>query len=141
MQPGKSQAVWCGSLKKGSGSMTVGANKYTGQYSFGSRFEDAGGTNPEELIAAAHAGCYSMALANMIGENGCEPKHVGTTATVHLAAEGGGFSITKIELMTEAQVEGMDNDAFQKLARDAKENCPVSKALAAVEISLDATLL
>ncbi|MFW6367070.1 MAG: OsmC family protein [bacterium] len=141
MQTSKSQAVWCGSLKKGSGSMTVGTNKFTGQYSFGSRFEDSEGTTPEELIAAAHAGCYSMALAGMIGENGYEPKHVGTTAAVHLAAEGGGFSITKIDLMTEAQVEGMNKDAFQKLALDAKENCPVSKALAGVEISLDATLL
>lgn len=141
MQPRKSQAVWCGTLKGGSGSMTVGANKYTAEYSFGTRFEDREGSNPEELIAAAHAGCYSMALAGAVGDAGHQPKHVGTVATVHLTAADDGFAISRIDLMTEAEIDGLENDEFQKLARNAKENCPVSKALAGVEITLAATLV
>lgn len=134
-------AAWSGSLKAGNGSMKLESGAYEGAYSFGSRFEDAAGTNPEELIGAAHAGCFSMALTAGLGRAGFNPESVATSAKVYLEKDDAGFSITRIELATEAVVPDIDSDAFQELAQGAKENCPVSKALAGVEITLDATLV
>ena len=134
-------ARWEGSLKDGAGTMKMQSGAYEGKYSFGSRFEENPGTNPEELIAAAHAGCFSMALSAGLGKEGFSPESVSTSAKCHLEKGDAGFSITRIELSTEAVVPGIDDAAFQKSAQGAKENCPVSKALAGVEISLTATLV
>lgn len=121
--------------------MSTESGAYEGAFSFGSRFEDAPTSNPEELIAAAHAGCFSMAFANGLDEEGFDPQEVHTEATVHLEQTDDGFGITGIDLLTEAHVPDVDEDSFQAIATDAKENCPVSTALAAVdEITLDATL-
>jgi osmotically inducible protein OsmC len=136
----KSTAVWEGGLKEGKGRMKLGSGAYEGSYSFGSRFEEASGTNPEELIAAAHAGCFSMALAAALGRAGHDPRKVETTARAHLEKVGEGFKITRMELMTRAEVPGIETDAFQEIAEKAKTNCPVSQALGGVEISLAATL-
>lgn len=133
-----SSASWDGTLRDGSGTMTVGDEIYEGAYTFASRFQEGEGTNPEELIAAAHAGCFSMALANGLDEAGYDPENVHTVATVHL--EDG--AVTKIELDVEGSVPGIDDAAFREAAEDAKENCPVSQALAAVpEITVSATLV
>jgi osmotically inducible protein OsmC len=121
--------------------MKLGSGAYEGKYSFPSRFESGQGTNPEELIAAAHAGCYSMALSATLGKAGFNPTRVATTAKVHLEKVGDGFSITKIEIVTEAQIPGIDNATFQTNAEAAKKGCPVSKALAATEITLQARLV
>lgn len=134
-------AVWNGTLKDGNGSMKLASGAYEGPYSFGSRFEEATGTNPEELIGAAHAGCFSMALSAGLGKSGYEAKRVATSARVHLEKVGEGFEITRIELTTEAEVPGIDEATFQEHANGAKENCPVSKVLRAAAISLDATLV
>ena len=134
-------AVWNGGLKDGSGRMKLGSGAYEGAYSFGSRFEEATGTNPEELIGAAHAGCFSMALSAGLGKAGFTPKRISTTAKVHLAMGEGGASIPRIELTTEAEVPGIDAAKFAEQAEGAKKNCPVSKALAGVEITLDARLV
>jgi osmotically inducible protein OsmC len=120
--------------------MALGSGAYTGSYSFGSRFEQAKGTNPEELIGAAHAGCYSMALSGALERAGHPPERVHTDARVHLAMLEGGPTINRIDLTVEATVPGLDDAAFQQHAQDAKKNCPVSRALAAVEIHLEATL-
>lgn len=133
-------ARWDGSLKDGNGTMKMQSGAYEGKYSFGSRFEQEPGTNPEELIAAAHAGCFSMALTAGLGREGYEPKSVSTSAKAHLEKGDDGFSITRIELTTTAVVPKIDEDTFQAQAEGAKANCPVSKALAGVQISLDATL-
>ncbi len=135
-----SEAIWTGTLKEGSGTMKVASGYFEGPYTFATRFEGGTkGTNPEELIGAAHAGCYSMFLSALLTTNGTPPTRVHTTATVHLTA---GPTISKIELNTEADVPGLDADRFQELAAEAKAKCPVSKALAAVdEIVLSATLL
>lgn len=136
-----SEATWNGDLKSGNGTMVVGNHAYEGPYSFASRFEDGEGTNPEELIAAAHAGCYSMALSHGLSEADHPPKQVHTTAKVHLRpADEGGFYIAQIDLHTEAEVPGIDEDTFMEHANDAKENCPVSKVLAGAEITLQASL-
>jgi len=137
----KASAAWNGTLKEGSGTMKMASGAYEGPYSFGSRFEEAPGTNPEELIAAAHAGCFSMALSAGLGKSGFSPTRVETSARVHLEKVGEGFGITKIDLTTRAEVPGIDEETFQEHAKGAKENCPVSKVLAAAEISLDATLV
>ena len=137
----KASAVWNGTLKEGSGTMKMASGAYEGPYSFGSRFEEAPGTNPEELIAAAHAGCFSMALSAGLGKSGFSATRVETSARVHLEKVGEGFGITRIELTTRAEVPGIDEATFQEHANGAKENCPVSKVLAAAEISLDATLV
>ena len=137
----KASAVWNGTLKDGSGSMKLASGAYEGPYSFGSRFEDAPGTNPEELIGAAHAGCFSMALSAGLGKAGYDATRVETTARVHLEKVGEGFEITKIKLTSEAEVPGIDEATFQEHALGAKENCPVSKVLAAAEIELDAKLV
>jgi osmotically inducible protein OsmC len=134
-------AVWEGDLKGGSGRMQLGSGAYEGAYSFGSRFEEAPGTNPEELVAAAHAGCFSMALSAALGRAGFTPKRISTRARAHLEKLDSGFAITRIELATEAEVPGIEAAAFAREAEGAKQNCPVSKALAGVEIVLDAKLL
>jgi lipoyl-dependent peroxiredoxin len=132
-------ARWDGAFKGGSGQMSFGS--FEGPYSAASRFEDGEGTNPEELIGAAHAGCFSMAFALMLGNEGHEPDSIDTEAAVHIdPAEGGGFEITKIELTTRASVPGIDEDELRRIAEQAKENCPVSKALAGPEITLEASL-
>jgi osmotically inducible protein OsmC len=121
--------------------MSMASGAYEGPYSFQSRFEEGDGTNPEELIAAAHAGCYSMALSGELGKHGHEVESVETEASVHIDKVEGGFAIKGIELRTRASVPGIDDDDFQKHAQAAKEGCPVSQALAAVEsIELDAQL-
>lgn len=134
-----SEATWSGSLKEGSGTMKVGDGHYEGPYTYASRFESGDGTNPEELIGAAHAGCYSMFLSALLSNAGFTPETVHTTATVHL---GDGPAINKIELNVEAEVPEIGGDKFTELAQQAKENCPISKALGAVdEIVLHAELL
>ena len=133
-------ARWEGALQDGSGTMAFGSGAFEGQFSYASRFEEGPGTNPEELIGAAHAGCFSMAFANTLATAGHDPQRVETTARVHLEPGDDGPSITRIELQTEGEVPGIDPDEFQQLAETAKANCPVSKALAGVDISLDATL-
>jgi len=134
-------AVWEGTLREGKGTVRLGSGAFEGAYSFASRFENGTGTNPEELIGAAHAGCFSMALAAGLTKAGYSPNRVATTAKVHLGQSGGGFKITLIELETEADVPGIDDAAFQEQAATAKQNCPVSQALAATEITLSARLL
>jgi osmotically inducible protein OsmC len=136
-----SQAQWKGSLKEGQGTMKLGSGAYEGAYSYPSRFESGKGTNPEELIAAAHAGCFSMALSLFLGNAGYTPKRIDTTAKVHLEEVGGGFDITRIELDTEAEVPGISESQFREQAEAAKTNCPVSKALAGPRISLNAKLV
>ena len=135
-----SQAVWEGDLTSGRGTMKVGSGAWEGPYSFKSRFEDGAGTNPEELIAAAHAGCYSMALSGALTKAGNPPQRVETKAKVDLRKEANGFRISNIHLTTTASVPGIDAAKFQELAEQAKKNCPVSKVLAGAEISLDAKL-
>jgi lipoyl-dependent peroxiredoxin len=134
-------ARWNGSLQDGEGTMRMASGAYEGPYSFQSRFEEGDGTNPEELIAAAHAGCFSMALSAELGKHGHEADRVETEARVHLDKVEDGFAIKRIELRTRASVPGIDNDDFQQHAEAAKKGCPVSQALAAVEsIDLDAQL-
>jgi lipoyl-dependent peroxiredoxin len=135
----KAQARWEGSLQGGAGTMAFATGAYEGPYSFQSRFEEGDGTNPEELIAAAHAGCFSMALSGELGRGGHEPESIETEATVHLDKQDQGFAITRIELATRGRVPGIDAEEFRRHAEVAKENCPVSQALA-VDISVDASL-
>ena len=137
----KAQAEWNGTLREGKGTMKMATGAYEGPYSFISRFEEGTGTNPEELIAAAHAGCFSMALSGVLGGAGFEPKSVKTTAKVTIEKVGSGFSITSSHLSTEADIPGIDEPTFQQHAASAKQNCPVSRALAGVEITLDAKLV
>ena len=134
------KAVWTGGLKEGNGTMSLGSGAYQGAYSFSSRFEEGKGTNPEELIAAAHAGCFSMALAAALGRAGFPPQRVETEARCHLEKAEAGFKITRMELATQAQVPGIDAAKFQEIAEGAKKGCPVSGALAALDITLDARL-
>jgi lipoyl-dependent peroxiredoxin len=135
-------ARWDGSLQEGSGTMRMASGAYEGPYSFQSRFEEGDGTNPEELIAAAHAGCFSMALSGELGRAGHVPESVETEATVQLDKVGDGFGITHIVLRTRARVPGIDADEFRQHAQAAKDGCPVSQALAGVEsIELEAELL
>jgi osmotically inducible protein OsmC len=135
-------ARWDGSLQEGNGTMRMASGAYEGPYSFQSRFQEGDGTNPEELIAAAHAGCFSMALSGELGRAGHEAESVETTATVHLDKLNEGFGITRIELDTQARVPGVDANEFQQIAEAAKKGCPVSQALAAVEsIELKAELV
>jgi len=136
-----SDAEWKGNLRNGQGTMRLGSGAFEGAYSFPSRFEAGKGTNPEELIAAAHAGCYSMALSAGLSAAGFTPTRIHTTARVHLERVGEGFAITKIELQTEADIPGIEDSAFQTQAEAAKKNCPVSKALAGPQITLAATLV
>lgn len=135
------EATWEGDLKSGKGEMKWASGAYQGPYSFLSRFEDGKGTNPEELIAAAHAGCFSMALSHALASAGHTPKRVHTTANVHLTKSADGFSIPRIDLKTEAEVPGMTAEAFKQEAEKAKLGCPVSKLLKGAEITLDAKLV
>ena len=138
----KSKAVWKGSLKDGKGIMEIGGGNVKMEYSFASRFESGMGTNPEELIASAHAGCFSMALSSILGKAGFAPETITTTAHVGIDKEGEGFRIKTIKLVTEAKVPGISNDDFQKHAMSAKMGCPVSVALSAVpSIELEAKLV
>jgi osmotically inducible protein OsmC len=137
----KASAEWQGNLKEGNGQLELGSGVYNGPYSFRSRFADGTETNPEELIAAAHAACYSMALAHGLSSAGHTANSVNTTAKVRLEQVGAGFSITLIELETEADVPGIDDATFQKAAEQTKHECPISKALAATPIMLKAKLL
>jgi lipoyl-dependent peroxiredoxin len=134
-------AKWEGALKDGGGTMALGSGAFEGQYSFRSRFEDGTGTNPEELIGAAHAGCFSMALASALAEAGHTAQRVETTALVHFQPVDGVPTITQIELSTEGDVPDMDDAEFQRWAEAARAGCAVSRALAGVEISLDARLV
>jgi osmotically inducible protein OsmC len=135
-------ARWDGSLQEGAGNMRLASGSYEGPYSFQSRFEEGDGTNPEELIAAAHAGCFSMALSAGLGRAGYEPENVETEATVQLDKVGDGFAITHIVLRTRARVPGIDEAEFRQQAEAAKEGCPVSKALGGVDsIEVDAELV
>jgi lipoyl-dependent peroxiredoxin len=134
-------AQWNGTLQEGDGTMSVQSGAFDGQYSFSSRFEEGTGTNPEELIAAALAGCYSMQLSAELGGQGAPAESVRTEGRAQLLKEGDGFAIKKIELVTRARVPGIDEDTFQQAVQAAKEDCLVSKALAGVaEITVDATL-
>ncbi len=134
-------AEWKGSLVDGTGTLSTQSGAVrNAAYSFPSRFEEGEGTNPEELIAAAHAGCFSMALSHGLAQAGHPPTRVRTEARVHLEKGEGGFSITRIELVTDAEVPGIDDAAFQAQAEGAKKGCPVSRALGAVPIELKATL-
>ncbi len=138
----KSNAVWEGSLKRGHGTIALGSGAFEGPYSFTSRFEeDRRGTNPEELVGAAHAGCFSMALANALEEAGHPPSRIVTTATVQFGRLGKGYRIHRIDLETEADVPGIDDETFAAIAEQAKEECPVSKLFAGAEIGLHARLL
>jgi len=136
-----SEAEWQGDLKGGRGTMKLGSGAFEGQYSFSSRMEEGAGTNPEELIAAAHAGCFSMALSFALSQAGHPPSRIHTTAKVHFGPAAGGFAISRIDLQTEGSVPGIDAAAFEKAAEGAKQNCPVSKALKAVEITLTTKLV
>lgn len=134
------EATWKGTLREGSGFMRFGSRAFEGAYSFASRFEEGAGTNPEELIGAAHAGCYSMALSASLVKAGFTPEHIQTRAQVHLGKVDDKSRITKIHLETEAKVPGIEIAAFQEIAEATKSGCPVSAALAGVEISLTARL-
>lgn len=136
----KGSAVWNGGLKDGKGTVSTESGTLTNaQYSFSTRFEDGKGTNPEELIAAAHAGCFSMALSGQLNAAGLAPESINTTATVTVEKVEGGFGITAIALEVRARVPGADNEKFQTAAKNAKEGCPVSKVLNA-KISMNAVL-
>jgi len=134
------EAIWQRSLQDGSGTMRLGSGAFEGSYSFKSRMEDGPGTNPEELIGAAQAGCFSMAFANGLSQAGHKPQEIRTLASVHFDKGDKGWGITHIELKTEGNVPSIDEATFKRLAEDAKQNCPVSKALAATPITLNATL-
>jgi lipoyl-dependent peroxiredoxin len=136
----EAQAEWQGNLARGKGTMSFGSGAWEGAYTADSRFEEGEGTNPEELIAAAHAGCFSMAFALALSQAGHEPDSVRTTAKVSIEKDDGGFSITRSVLSTEVEVENLSEDEFQKLAEEAKQGCPVSRALGAIEIELEAKL-
>ena len=136
------EAQWNGSLREGNGTVKGGSGSFEGAYSFPSRFEDGKGTNPEELLGAAHAGCFSMAFAADLGRAGFTPNYVHTVAKVHIERGDAGFSVTKIELHTDADVPGIDEAKFQEVAEGAKKNCPISRALAAIsDITLNAKLV
>jgi osmotically inducible protein OsmC len=135
----KAHAEWNGALDSGQGRMEFGSGAFEGPYSFKSRMQNGDGTNPEELIGAAHAGCFSMALSGVLGADGHTPESISTDAAVTFEQKGEGWAITGIELTTVGKVPGMDEDAFRQAAETAKENCPVSVALS-VPITLNASL-
>ncbi len=136
----RASAVWEGGLQKGNGSFKGESGAVGGTYSFGSRFGDAKGSNPEELLAAAEAACYSMALSGGLEKAGTPPNRVETAAECTIEKVGDGFKITKMKLVVRAKVPGVTADAFRKVAEATKEGCPVSQALKAVPIELDAQL-
>jgi lipoyl-dependent peroxiredoxin len=135
-------ASWKGNLVKGKGNFTLKTSGYQGSFNFSSRFEDdKSASSPEELIGAANAGCFSMALSHALDQNGFKPESIETSAEVILAKTGDSFSITEIHLKTKGKVAGIDKKKFAEFAEDAKENCPVSKALKGVKITLEKELL
>lgn len=135
----KAEAVWEGDLPNGSGTMKMGTS-YEGPYSASSRFQEGSGTNPEELLAAAHAGCFSMAFAKALSDAGHTSNRIHTTAKVHIEKQEAGFAITRVELVTSADVPGIDESGFQDAAETAKDNCPVSQLFKGASISVDAAL-
>ncbi len=136
-----SQATWNGNLRDGNGMIKFGSGAYRGAYSYDTRFESGVGTNPEELLGAAHAGCFSMALANALTKDGSKVNSVDTTATVHLDKTDAGNSITHIDLVTTGNIEGIDAEKFTAAAENTKNTCIVSRALAAVPMTVKATLV
>lgn len=134
------EAVWNGSFREGSGTMAFGSGAFEGRYSADSRFEEGVGTNPEELLGAAHAGCFSMAFTLGLNRAGYEPEQVRTTADVHIERGESGFRITRIDLKTRARVPGIDRETFLEQAEAAKKGCPVSQLFQGAEITLDAQL-
>jgi osmotically inducible protein OsmC len=137
----KAEAIWEGTLQEGQGRMSFGSGSFEGSYSFPSRFEEGEGTNPEELLGAAHAGCFSMALSAALGRAGFSPESIQTVAEVHLEKLEEGFTVVRIDLNTKAVVPDMDQTQFLDIAEGAKKNCPISRALAVPVINLKATLL
>ena len=137
----KAHARWEGSLEGGKGKVEFGNGAFEAPYSFASRFESGAGTNPEELLGAAHAGCFAMALSLVLGKAGFEPDYVDATAHVTVLPQGGAFKITRSHLVCEAEVPGIDTATFAKHAEAAKAHCPVSRALAGTEITLEARLV
>jgi osmotically inducible protein OsmC len=136
----KAHARWEGSLKEGKGKVDFGNGIFEGLYSFSSRFEEGAGTNPEELLGAAHAACFAMALSLVLGQAGFRPDFVDATAHVTVTPQDGRFRITRSRIVCEARVPGIDPTTFVKHAEAAKANCPVSQALAGIEITLEAKL-
>jgi osmotically inducible protein OsmC len=135
-------AEWRGDLQSGTGTMTVGDGAFEGPYSFDSRFGEGSGTNPEQLIAAAHAGCFSMALSNILSSAGHTPESVRTSARIQLRNVDGAPTLTRVDLETEGRVPGIDQQEFERYADEAKTNCPVSRALAGIpEMAVEATLI
>lgn len=137
----KANAIWKGKIGDGEGTMSFGSGAFEGAFSVPSRFEDGKGTNPEELIAAAHAGCFSMSLSAGLTRAGYTPESINTTAQVHIEKLEEGWRITLIELYTEAKAPDVEESEFLELAKSAKENCPVSQALSSPKITLEAKLL
>ncbi len=136
----KAHAIWNGTLKEGDGSMRLGSGAFEGRYSFASRFESGVGTNPEELIGAALAGCFSMALSLIVEEGGHKAQTIDTDAEVTIEKKGDGFAITSIALNTKGNVPGLDAEGFRKFAEQAKDGCPVSQALGGTTISVESSL-
>jgi lipoyl-dependent peroxiredoxin len=137
----KATAQWSGNLQEGGGTMALGSGAFEGQYSYKSRFEEGTGTNPEELIGAAHAGCFTMALSSILSEAGSVPDSLETNATVQFRPVDGAPTIVRIDLATRGRVPGIDQAGFEQAAADAKAGCAVSRALAGVnEITVEATL-
>lgn len=141
MSKNTASAVWKGDLKNGNGKLKLTTVPFEADYTFSSRFETGKGTNPEELVAAAHAACFSMAFANIVAGKGYEPVEISTTAVAHLTNPGNGFLITDMELTSECRIIGIDENTFQSLASEAKANCPISKTLQGMNIKLNAKLL
>ncbi len=137
----KAQAVWEGTLREGQGTVRLGEGAFEGRYSFGSRFEDGSGTNPEELLGAAHAACFSMALSGKLANAGFPPERIASTAKVHLERLDAGWTVTRIELETEVNAPGLDESTFREMAEGAKATCPISRALGPVQVDLSARLL
>ncbi len=137
----KARARWQGDLREGQGSIELESGVFSGRYSFSTRFKEEKGTNPEELIGAAHAACFSMALSAALSKDGYEVEEIQTEATVSMEKGSAGFAITGIKLNTTARVKEIEMEDFARYASDAKQDCPVSKALAAVDIRLEAHLL
>lgn len=137
----KASARWDGDLKGGTGKLRVGSGAFEGAYSFATRFEDAPGTNPEELLGAAHAGCFSMALANAMAMAGHKPNHVETDAVVHLGRGDDGVAIRGIDLTTRGDVPGLSAEEFTRFAEETKTGCIISRALASVPMTVKATLI
>jgi osmotically inducible protein OsmC len=136
----KADAQWQGDLQSGSGTMRLGSGAFEGQYSFASRMENGPGTNPEELIGAAEAGCFSMAFANALTQAGHTPQEIRTSASVQFEKLDKGWTISKIELTTDGVVPGVDEATFSRIAEEAKKTCPVSRAITGSEITVKATL-